>query len=67
VALGSVFGAVLAAAAGKLLSSVLLVESLDLVSFALAIGVLTAAALAAALVPAWRATRVDPIRVLRAG
>jgi len=37
----------------------------DTASFALAFGVLIAAGVAACLVPAWRASRVDPISILR--
>ena len=38
----------------------------DPLSFALAFAVMIVAALAASLVPAWRATKTDPVRALRA-
>ena len=67
IAIGGVAGAVVAAGAGRLLSSVLFVGSFDLISFGIALSVLTTVAVVAALVPAWRASRVDPITVLRSG
>jgi predicted permease len=65
IAIGGALGALLAAAAGRLLASALFVSPFDTTSFVVAISVLTAASLGATLVPAWRAARVDPIRVLR--
>jgi putative ABC transport system permease protein len=65
VAVGGVVGAALAAAAARLLSSVLLVRAFDPVSFAVALLVLAAVAAIANWVPARRAARVDPMVVLR--
>lgn len=65
VAVGGLVGAALAAAAARLLSSVLLVGAFDPVSFAVALLVLAAVAAIANWVPARRAARVDPMVVLR--
>jgi len=65
VAVGGAIGAVLAGLGGQLLGSVLFVGPLDPVSFALSVAVLAAVAALANWVPAWRASRVDPMRVLR--
>jgi predicted permease len=59
-------GAVAAVGAGRVLASHLFgLAPLDPVSFSGAAAVLISVALAAALVPAWRATRVSPVEVLR--
>jgi ABC-type lipoprotein release transport system permease subunit len=42
------------------------VKPVDPATFAAVAAVLTAVAIAASLVPAWRATRVDPVRALKA-
>jgi hypothetical protein len=65
VALGGVIGAAFAAATARLLSSVLFVAPFDVVSFAIAFGVLFVVALLANAVPARRAARVDPMVALR--
>jgi predicted permease len=65
VAVGGVIGALLAAGAAQVLSSVLYVGPFDAVSFGLAFGVLAAVALAANAIPARRAARVDPMIALR--
>ena len=65
VAIGGVIGVVLAAAAARVLSSVLFVGPFDVVSFAIAFGVLAFVALLANMVPARRAARVDPMVALR--
>ena len=65
VAIGGVIGVALAAAAARVLSSVLFVGAFDLVSFAVAFGVLALVALLANAVPARRAARVDPMVALR--
>ncbi len=66
VAAGGVIGAALAATSTRFLSSVLFVDSFDFVSFGLAFGVLLAVAALANWVPAWRASKVDPMQVMRA-
>jgi predicted permease len=66
VAAGGVIGAALAAMSTRFLSSVLFVDSFDFVSFAFAFGVLLAVAALANWVPAWRASKVDPMHVMRA-
>jgi len=65
VVIGGVIGVALAAAAARVLSSVLFVGAFDLVSFAVAFGVLAFVALLANAVPARRAARVDPMVALR--
>ncbi|MEQ1689775.1 MAG: ABC transporter permease [Gemmatimonas sp.] len=65
VGIGAALGAVMAFGAAKVLSGVLFVAPFDPVSFALATGVLASAALLANAVPAWRASRVDPMLALR--
>jgi predicted permease len=65
VAIGGVIGAAFAAATARVLSSVLFVGPFDVVSFALAFGVLVLVALLANAVPARRAARVDPMVALR--
>jgi len=65
VMIGGVIGIALAAAAARVLSSVLFVGPFDVVSFAIAFGVLTFVALLANVVPARRAARVDPMVALR--
>ena len=66
VAVGGFIGAALSALGARVLSSVLFVGSFDLISFALALLVLASVAALANWIPAWRAARVDPMRVLRA-
>jgi len=66
VGLGLAIGIPVALAGGRLLASELYgVKSHDPVTVGLAAGLLAACAGAAALLPARRATRVDPIRALR--
>lgn len=65
VAVGGVIGVLLARAAARVLASVLFVGPFDIVSFAIAFGVLALVALLANLVPARRAARVDPMVALR--
>jgi putative ABC transport system permease protein len=65
VAIGIVLGFPVSIAAVRLLQHHLNDISSDAVSIAVAIGVLLAAAAAAVLVPARRATRIDPISALR--
>jgi ABC-type antimicrobial peptide transport system permease subunit len=65
VAVGGVIGAVLAALGARVLSSALFVQPFDAISFAMAFAVLAAVALAANVVPARRAARVDPVIALR--
>jgi len=67
VACGLVAGLVLAMIASRSMTSLIFgVEPLDWVSLATSSSVLTVVAALAALVPVWRATRVDPATVLRA-
>jgi ABC-type antimicrobial peptide transport system permease subunit len=67
VAAGGVFGALLAVAGASALRGVLYVGAFDPVSFAAAFGALLLVAAAANWVPAWRASRVDPMVALRDG
>ncbi|MBV9156398.1 MAG: hypothetical protein JO097_09055, partial [Acidobacteriaceae bacterium] len=63
---GILAGFTLAAALGRLASAQLFqVSPFDPVTFALTALVLSVAALIAACIPAWRATRVDPVTALR--
>jgi predicted permease len=67
VLLGAAIGAAVAAASMRLLSSFLFgVRPIDPVAFAVAAAVILGVALLAAYVPARRATRVDPLKALRA-
>lgn len=66
VAVGFGVGAVLAAFAARALSGVLFVGSLDPLSYGAAFLALAGVAALAHLVPALRATRVDPVIALRA-
>jgi ABC-type antimicrobial peptide transport system permease subunit len=64
--LGSAAGLAIGAGLGRLIEDRLYgVASIDVVSFAVSIGVLAAVALVASWAPARRASRVDPIDVLR--
>jgi ABC-type antimicrobial peptide transport system permease subunit len=62
VLFGIVAGLVLARFLGNLLYKV---SPHDPLAFGLALGVMTITAIAACLLPAWRATRTDPAQVLR--
>jgi ABC-type antimicrobial peptide transport system permease subunit len=67
VAIGVAFGIGLALAAGRLVAAMLYgVRPADPLTLALVPGVLLVVAAAAAVVPAWRAGRVDPMTALRA-
>lgn len=60
--LGSLVGLAAALCLSRLLSSLLFeVSPLDVLSFSVALGALTVVSLGASLLPAWRASRVDPI------
>ncbi|NNF27774.1 MAG: ABC transporter permease [Gemmatimonadetes bacterium] len=65
VAIGGVVGAGLAALGARAISSVLYVGAFDPLSFAAAFGLLAGVAALANWVPAHRASRVDPMVVLR--
>ena len=63
---GCLCGLVLAAFAGRMLAGMLYgVTSLDKLTFSGVIAVVLAVAALAAIVPAWRASRTDPMHVLR--
>ena len=64
---GIVIGLAAAASLSRLMGALLHdVAPGDPATFAAVAGTLTAVAIAASLVPAWRATRVDPVRALKA-
>ena len=64
--IGTVIGLVTALGIGRLLRSVLFgVSPTDLLSFAAALGIILTGVLLATIVPAWRASRTDPVRALR--
>jgi ABC-type antimicrobial peptide transport system permease subunit len=65
VLVGGVIGAALSGLGAQLLGSVLFVGAFDAVSFGLALAVLASVTALANWVPASRAARVDPMRVLR--
>jgi putative ABC transport system permease protein len=65
VVLGAAAGVAGSVAAGRLIQRELYgVSPLDLTSFAVALALLSGAALAACLIPAFRAARVDPVQAL---
>jgi len=67
VLVGLAVGIAAAAASSKVLASVLYqVEPSDPLTFVFVGGTMLAVALLASLLPAWRASRVDPVRVLSA-
>ena len=66
IALGAVLGAVCSAAMAPLLSSLLFkVKPLDLLTFSLVMTLLLVVGLLACLLPATRASRMDPMEALR--
>jgi predicted permease len=67
VAIGVAIGVLLSLAAGKLIASLLYgVSPRDPLALAVVVVVLLATGALAALMPAWRASRVDPVGALRA-
>jgi predicted permease len=66
VAIGAAIGVVLALASGNLIASLLYaVSSRDPLTLVVSVGVLLAAGAVAGAIPAWRASRVDPVVALR--
>ncbi len=65
-AIGAILGTLAALGVGRLLRNVLFgVSPTDAFSFAQALAIVLAVVLAATLVPAWRASRTDPLKALR--
>jgi ABC-type antimicrobial peptide transport system permease subunit len=63
---GAALGLLAGAALGRLAASVLYrLDGDDPITFAAALGLLGVVALAAGMVPAWRASRIDPVVALR--
>ncbi len=66
VALGAAIGTLLALAAGRTASSLLFgLQPYDAISMSLAVAELAAVALAASFLPAYKASRMDPVSALR--
>ena len=64
--IGAAIGAVVATLLGPALESMLFgVKGHDVSVLVASVGVLTLVAFAAGLLPAWRASRLDPMRALR--
>jgi ABC-type antimicrobial peptide transport system permease subunit len=65
-AIGLLIGVVLSLAASRALTTMVFgTETLDPVTYLLVPGTVLLVTLAAASVPAWRASRIDPLAVLR--
>ena len=65
-AIGAAVGFVAALGVGRLLHDVLFgVSAIDVVSFARALAIVLGVVLVATVVPAWRASRTDPLKALR--
>jgi predicted permease len=65
-AIGAAIGIVAALAVGRLISSLLFgVSPLDAASFATALAIVVGGVMVATLVPAWRASLIDPLSALR--
>jgi putative ABC transport system permease protein len=65
-AAGAIAGILLSVATGRLLSSMLFgVKSLDVATYALVVAIIVPVIVLAAAVPAWRASRTDPMVALR--
>ncbi|HEY6392687.1 MAG TPA: ABC transporter permease [Bryobacteraceae bacterium] len=65
-AAGLATGMVLSLAAGSLISSMLFgLKPADAITYAIVVGAVTPMILLAAAIPAWRATRIDPLTALR--
>ena len=66
VAAGLLFGAIAAVILTRLLNDLLYkVDSRDPLTFGLAFAIMTIVASIACILPAWRATRIDPVQALR--
>jgi ABC-type antimicrobial peptide transport system permease subunit len=66
ILLGAVVGIVVAIALGRLLTTLIYgVRATDLATFVIVSVLLVTAGLCASVVPAYRATRTDPLKILR--